>query len=73
MPKVWLEVEDETNALIALSAGGICAAPGSPFVVCNGGGSHLRLTVATVAGDFGELAAVIAQAASIPPGRRVGA
>ena len=70
---LWLEVEDETNALIALSAKGIGAAPGSPFVVGNGGGSHLRLTVATVAGDFGELAAVIAQAASIPPGRRVGA
>lgn len=70
---LWLEVGDETNALVALSARGIGAAPGSPFMVGPGTPPHLRLTVATVDTGFDELAATLAEAASIPPGRRVGA
>ena len=70
---LWLEVGDETNALIALSAQGIGAAPGSPFMVSSGTVPHLRLTVATVGTGFDELAGALAEAASIPPGRRVGA
>jgi len=70
---LWLEVGDETNALVALSARGIGAAPGSPFMVGPGTPPHLRLTVATVDTGYDELAATLAEAASIPPGRRVGA
>ncbi len=70
---LWLEVGDETNALVALSARGIGAAPGSPFMVGPGTPPHLRLTVATVDTGYDELAVTLAEAASIPPGRRVGA
>lgn len=69
---LWLEVGDETNALIALSAQGIGAAPGSPFMVSPGSTPHLRLTLATVAEGSDDLAEALADAASIPPGRRVG-
>jgi DNA-binding transcriptional MocR family regulator len=70
---LWLEVADETNALIALSARGIGAAPGSPFMVGEIGSHHLRLTVSMVDTGTDDLADDLAAAASIPPGRRVGA
>ena len=71
-PNTAVEVGDETNALIALSAQGIGAAPGSPFMVGPGSTPHLRLTLATVAEGSDDLAEALADAASIPPGRRVG-
>ncbi len=70
---LWLEVADETNALVSLSAKGVGAAPGSPFMVSGDLAAHLRLTVATVADGFDRLADVLADAAAVPPGHRVGA
>ena len=72
---LWMPVEDETNALIALSARGIGAAPGSPFEAGRAHGHHLRLTVSTVdddvPGGLARLADDLVAAASVPAGRRV--
>ena len=66
-----MPIADETNALIALSARGIGAAPGSPFQVGPNRAHHLRLTVSTVDDDIDTLADDLAEAASIPAGRRM--
>ncbi len=68
---LWMPIADETNALIALSARGIGAAPGSPFQVGPNRAHHLRLTVSTVDDDIDTLADDLAEAASIPAGRRM--
>jgi DNA-binding transcriptional MocR family regulator len=46
---VWVPVPDERDALVALAAAGIGAAPGSPFHVDSGEQPHLRLTISAVA------------------------
>ncbi|HIG24945.1 MAG TPA: aminotransferase class I/II-fold pyridoxal phosphate-dependent enzyme [Acidimicrobiia bacterium] len=69
---LWLEVADESTALISLASHGIGAAPGSPFCV-NKKSDHLRLTVSTVDGDYDQLAKLLAEAARASGGRRISA
>ncbi len=45
---VWIEVTDETAALVSLASRGIGAAPGSPFKVLADSQHHLRVTCALV-------------------------
>jgi DNA-binding transcriptional MocR family regulator len=68
---LWMEVADETTALVSLAAQGIGAAPGSPFRVAPDDRHHLRLTISAVNRDFAALADTLADA-SRAPGRRRG-
>ncbi|MDI6101121.1 aminotransferase class I/II-fold pyridoxal phosphate-dependent enzyme [Actinoplanes sp. NEAU-A12] len=61
---LWMEVADQQNALVALAAHGIAAAPGAPFCVTPLDGDHLRITVGLVADGYDDLADVLAAAAS---------
>ncbi|MEV6300297.1 aminotransferase class I/II-fold pyridoxal phosphate-dependent enzyme [Actinoplanes sp. NPDC051861] len=60
---LWMTVPDQQNALVALAACGIAAAPGAPFCVTPLGDDHLRITAGLVAGGYDELADVLASAA----------
>jgi DNA-binding transcriptional MocR family regulator len=59
---LWMEVPDQQNALVALAAHGVAAAPGAPFCVTPLGTDHLRITVGLVAGGYDELADVLSVA-----------
>jgi DNA-binding transcriptional MocR family regulator len=59
---LWIPVDDERDAVVALAAGGIGAAPGGPFQVGDGGGDHIRLTISRVTDPDG-LAEAVARAA----------
>lgn len=59
---VWVPVADERDALVALAAAGVGAAPGSPFVVEPDGRDHIRVTISAV-DDADTLATTIAAAA----------
>ncbi|WP_260179580.1 aminotransferase class I/II-fold pyridoxal phosphate-dependent enzyme [Actinoplanes campanulatus] len=61
---LWLPVPDQQNAMVALAAHGIAAAPGAPFCVTPLPGDHLRITAGLVADGYGELADVLAAATS---------
>ncbi|MEO0493381.1 MAG: aminotransferase class I/II-fold pyridoxal phosphate-dependent enzyme [Actinomycetota bacterium] len=45
---VWVPVDDERDAVVALAAAGIGAAPGEPFVVGRADDAHIRLTISRV-------------------------
>ena len=59
---LWMEVADQQNALVALAAHGIAAAPGAPFCVTPLAADHLRITAGLVADGHDELADVLAVA-----------
>jgi len=59
---LWIPVDDERNAVVALAAGGIGAAPGGPFQVDDGDGDHIRLTISRVTDPDG-VAEAVARAA----------
>jgi DNA-binding transcriptional MocR family regulator len=62
---IWLPVEDEQAALIALASSGIAAAAGAAFTP-TGGPPHLRVTAGLIATDHAEVAAGLADAARSP-------
>ncbi|WP_216213996.1 aminotransferase class I/II-fold pyridoxal phosphate-dependent enzyme [Amycolatopsis aidingensis] len=64
---LWIEVRDETAALVALAVNQITAAPGSPFLSAPLAADHIRVTCAGVRGDIDQLAGHIA-AAALPAG-----
>ena len=59
---LWVPVDDERDALVALAAAGVGAAPGSPFLVEPAEHDHVRLTISAV-DDPAPLAATVAGAA----------
>jgi aspartate/methionine/tyrosine aminotransferase len=62
---LWIPVADEDTARISLATRDVAVAPGSAFTCGPGGGDHVRLTCATVASDFDELAQQVARAAGV--------
>ena len=60
---LWLTVDDQQIAMVTLAAHGVAVAPGAPFCVTPLGADHVRVTVGLVAGDFDDLADVLASAA----------
>jgi DNA-binding transcriptional MocR family regulator len=60
---LWMTVPDQQNALVALAAHGVAAAPGAPFCVQPLADDHLRITAGLVTGGYDELAEVLASAA----------
>ncbi len=63
---LWVEVDDERSALVALAAQGIVVAPGTPFMLDTSptAGQFIRVTVGAVHGGFTELGAALADAAT---------
>ncbi|WP_229074059.1 aminotransferase class I/II-fold pyridoxal phosphate-dependent enzyme [Actinoplanes sp. DH11] len=59
---LWMTVPDQQNAMVALAAHGVAAAPGAPFCVRPLADDHLRVTAGLVAGGYDELAEVLASA-----------
>jgi len=64
---LWVPVEHEQQALVALAAAGVRASPGSPFVADGGAplGDHIRITCGLLHGgrlEAAELAALVAAA-----------
>lgn len=66
---LWMAVPDQQNAMVALAAHGVAAAPGAPFCVTPLDSDHLRITAGLVAGGYDELADVLA-VATVPNIRR---
>jgi DNA-binding transcriptional MocR family regulator len=67
---LWVEVDHERDALIALAARGIGVAPGSAFVVGSSDSDHVRVTTAALpVEDVPEVADALAQAAHPRPRR----
>ncbi|WP_433825428.1 aminotransferase class I/II-fold pyridoxal phosphate-dependent enzyme [Actinoplanes sp. CA-015351] len=60
---LWMTVPDQQNAMVALAAHGVAAAPGAPFCVQPLADDHLRITAGLVTGGYDELAEVLASAA----------
>jgi DNA-binding transcriptional MocR family regulator len=60
---LWLTVEDQQMAMLALAAHGIAVAPGAPFEVTPLGAEHVRVTVGLIRDGFDELAQILASAA----------
>jgi len=60
---LWLTVDDQQMAMLALAAHGIAVAPGAPFEVSGLGADHVRVTVGLIRDDFGSLAEILASAA----------
>lgn len=60
---LWIPVDNEQNALVALAAHGIGASPGTPFCVDPASKQHIRISIGTISEEFGDLADTIAQAA----------
>ena len=65
---MWVPVDDQQVAMVALAGHGIAVAPGTPFEVSPVGGDHVRLTVGLVRDGFDELADILAQAAGLVSG-----
>lgn len=61
---IWVPVLDEVAALQSLAAGGIGAAPGSPFRIGTGHAPHIRVTVGLLAEDEQDVAAALLAAAN---------
>ncbi|MQA03823.1 MAG: aminotransferase class I/II-fold pyridoxal phosphate-dependent enzyme [Streptosporangiales bacterium] len=59
---MWVDVHDEKSALVRLAVDQITAAPGSPFLAAPLPAGHIRLTCATIADGYEELATRIAPA-----------
>ncbi len=64
---VWIPVEDEQRAVVALAAQGIGVAPGRPFRVHAGAEQHIRLSVGSLRGEIEAVAEAVAAAAARPP------
>ena len=60
---LWMAVDDQQIAMVALAAHGIAVAPGAPFCVTPLAGDHVRVTAGLVAGGFDDVAGVLASAA----------
>ncbi|MGK5681987.1 aminotransferase class I/II-fold pyridoxal phosphate-dependent enzyme [Actinoplanes sp. URMC 104] len=60
---LWMAVDDQQIAMVALAAHGIAVSPGAPFCVTPLDGDHVRVTAGLVAGDVGALADALAAAA----------
>jgi len=60
---LWLSVEDQQMAMLALAAHGIAVAPGAPFEVTPLGAEHIRVTVGLIRDDFDSVAEILASAA----------
>jgi DNA-binding transcriptional MocR family regulator len=60
---LWMAVDDQQIAMVALAARGIAVAPGAPFCVTPLGADHVRVTAGLVAGNFDHLADALASAA----------
>ena len=58
---VWIAVERENDALLALAARGIGASPGSPFTVGEHTTDHIRVTVAELPATAAEIAPIVAE------------
>jgi len=69
---LWMAVDDQQNAMVALAAHGIAVAPGAPFCVTPLPTDHVRVTAGLVGEGFDELADVLA-AAAVPDSRGSGA
>lgn len=71
---VWVEVDDERSALLALAAQGIKAAPGAPFEVRPSATDHIRVTTGLLHQDdtdqFQHVITAIAHAATTASGPR---
>ena len=63
-----MPVEDGQNALVALAANGMGAAPGAPFCVSPTLESHSRISIGRVTGEVEELADLTALAANVDLG-----
>ncbi|MEZ5168840.1 MAG: hypothetical protein R2695_21025, partial [Acidimicrobiales bacterium] len=62
---MWIPVDDEQRAVVALAAHSIGAAPGAPFAVDSAMGPHIRVSVGALRPtDIARVAAVIAAAAA---------
>lgn len=48
---LWVPVEDEQRAVVALAAHGVGVAPGAPFRVTEGDGHHIRVSLGTLPDD----------------------
>ncbi|MEV6846877.1 aminotransferase class I/II-fold pyridoxal phosphate-dependent enzyme [Actinoplanes sp. NPDC051411] len=62
---LWLTVDDQQIAMVALAAHGIAVAPGAPFCVTPLRSDHVRVTVGLVADGFDDLAGALASAAHL--------
>jgi DNA-binding transcriptional MocR family regulator len=62
---LWLAVDDQQMAMVALAAHGIAVAPGAPFCVSPLRSDHVRVTVGLVADGFDDLAGALASAAHL--------
>jgi DNA-binding transcriptional MocR family regulator len=60
---MWVAVDDQQHAMVALAAHGIAVAPGAPFLVSPVGGDYVRLTAGLVRDGVDELADILASAA----------
>ncbi|MEV8504676.1 aminotransferase class I/II-fold pyridoxal phosphate-dependent enzyme [Actinoplanes sp. NPDC051475] len=60
---LWMTVEDQQMAMLALAAHGIAVAPGAPFAVTPLGADHVRITVGLIRDGHAELADLFAAAA----------
>jgi DNA-binding transcriptional MocR family regulator len=60
---LWLDVEDQQMAMLALAAHGVAVAPGAPFEVTPLGVEHVRVTVGLIRDDFDSVAEILASAA----------
>ncbi|MEU8228970.1 PLP-dependent aminotransferase family protein [Actinoplanes sp. NPDC048967] len=60
---LWLTVDDQQMAMLALAAHGIAVAPGAPFEVTGTGAEHVRVTVGLIRDDVDAVAAALASAA----------
>jgi DNA-binding transcriptional MocR family regulator len=60
---MWVPVDDQQVAMVALAGHGVAVAPGTPFLVSPAGGDHVRLTVGLVRDGFEELADILVEAA----------
>ena len=60
---LWMTVDDQQIAMVALAARGIAVAPGAPFCVTPLAADHVRVTAGLVADGFDDLAEALAAAA----------
>jgi DNA-binding transcriptional MocR family regulator len=60
---LWMAVDDQQIAMVALAARGIAVAPGAPFCVTPIGSDHVRVTAGLVADGFDDVADALASAA----------
>ncbi|BCJ56281.1 GntR family transcriptional regulator [Actinoplanes sp. NBRC 14428] len=60
---LWMTVEDQQMAMLALAAHGIAVAPGAPFAVTPLGADHVRITAGLIRDGHADLADILAAAA----------